>query len=606
MKRFLAIAYIVFSGSVLLAQTDNQIIAKAGNLDIQASEFKERFELTPWPRGANYKTTKNPQLDFLYTLVAEKLLAQEAQSKGFDTTRSFQNAFKTIEKMYVRDALYKNEITKRINISASDLNNGCEKSRYQLKLDFISAETESEIQKISKSLKSGKSFDALREAKNGEKDSCITISYGDLSEQLENTLYKLKTGQYTNPFMAFGKWYIFRLVEKTDYLAQNPTDRDQLVSNARQVITKRLNEKYYQEYYHKFFTGKKVETEANLFRSLSDKVIHIINERKSDPKISAKDKCLLILSDFIKIEEEFGPDSLNLTFIRFGQDPVSLRQFINEIAYDGFSGANANSDEIRIRFDNRIRTYIENELLSREGYRQGLQNLPEVKRIMKMWKEDYLSQLFKGQIMDSVKSGKFDDKRFSSNSDSSNLKFVNIVEIVTDNLDNVEKIFTELKNNIDIKQLARTYSKREDVQKTGGETGYFSIDSRGEIGRIAAKMQIGEVYGPLKTTEGYSVFKLIDRKDSVENKIKSVNTGNSGYDPATKKYLNILTDYTAKLAKSYGVTINEDLLNTVEAPNLNVFAYRYLGFGGRIMAVPFTVPFMDWVEQWKKSEGIIP
>jgi hypothetical protein len=291
-----------------------------------------------------------------------------------------------------------------------------------------------------------------------------------------------------------------------------------------------------------------------------------------------------------------------------GQEPVSLRQFINEIAYDGFSGANANSDEIRIRFDHRIRTYIENELLSREGYRQGLQNLPEVKRTMKMWKEDYLSQLLKGQMMDSIKAGKLDDNglSYTSSSDSSNLKYVNIVEIVTDNLDNVEKIFTELKNNEDIKQLARTYSKREDVQKTGGESGYFSINSRGEIGRIAAKMQIGEVYGPLKTAEGYSVFKLINRKDSVENKMKSVNTGNSGYDPVTKKYLNILTDYTAKLAKSYGVTINEDLLNTVEAPNLNVFAYRYLGFGGRIMAVPFTVPFMDWVEQWQKAEGIIP
>jgi hypothetical protein len=440
MKRFLAITYIVFSGSVLLAQTDNQIIAKAGNLEIEASEFKERFELTPWPRGANYKTTKNPQLDFVYTLVAEKLLAQEAHSKGFDTTRSFQNAFKTIEKMYVRDALYKNEITKRINISASELDNGCEKSRYQLKLDFISADTDAEIQKISKSLKSGKSFDALREAKNGKKDSCITISYGDLSEQLENTLYKLKPGQYTSPFMAFGKWYIFRLVEKNDFLAQNAEDKYKLVSNTREVITKRLNEKYYQEYYHKFFAGKEVETDVNLFRSLSDKVIHIINEKKSDPKISAKDKCLLILSDFIKIEEEFGADSLNLTFIRLGQEPVSLRQFINEIAYDGFSGANANSDEIRIRFDHRIRTYIENELLSREGYRQGLQNLPEVKRTMKMWKEDYLSQLLKGQMMDSIKAGKLDDNglSYTSSSDSSNLKYVNIVEIVTDNLDNVE------------------------------------------------------------------------------------------------------------------------------------------------------------------------
>jgi hypothetical protein len=34
--------------------------------------------------------------------------------------------------------------------------------------------------------------------------------------------------------------------------------------------------------------------------------------------------------------------------------------------------------------------------------------------------------------------------------------------------------------------------------------------------------------------------------------------------------------------------------------------YRYMGFGGRILAVPMTTPFIEWVEKWQKSKDSLP
>lgn len=610
MKRYYVLLYTLLTTGLAFAQPNEQIIARVGNINVTASEFTERFELTPWPKGNNQQASQNPQLDFLYTLIAEKLLAQEAENKGYDSSKAFLNAFKTIEKMYVRDALYKHEILDKINISTAEIEQAFEKERYQLKLDYIKSDTEKEIQGIYKSLKHGTSFQSILRSRGGFKDSCITVSFGELSEPLENILYKLKPGQNTAPVSASDKWYIFRLVEKVDQLAKDPKNRDQILSLSRKAVHQRKNDKNYQEFHKKFFSGKKVETDGSLFWSFSDKVIAILKKKKTDPNIVEKEKTHLTIDDFFKIENEFGPDTLSSIFIRFNNDPISLKQFINEIAYDGFVSAGTDERVIRIMLENRVKTYIENELLAREGYQEGLQNLPDVKKSIKMWKENYLAQVVKSKLMDSVKVTNHGAESLASNSEkvSSPQTLVNIVEVLTDSLETVEKVLNELKSNKDIKEVARIYSKRESTRKSSGEFGYFPVTENGEIGRIAAKMAVGEIYGPLKTNEGYSIFKLIGKKEDTVNagKITTSNNEKAINDLKTQKYLNVLTEHTARLAKISGVKINNDLLDQVQALNLNLFAYRNMGFGGKIMAVPLIAPFTDWIKSWQKPDSALP
>lgn len=609
MKKYLLIA-VLFSASInISAQAEDQVVAKVGNTTINASEIKERFALTPWPKGEKGEYSKDPKTDFLYTLIAERLLAQKASDLGYDTSAVMNSTFKTVEKMYVRDALYKHEISSRVNITDVALNQAVQKNRYKLKLDCLKAPDEKGVQALVNSLKKGVPFNSLLENNSAlAKDSLLEVSFGEVDSSLEETLFSLQPGKYTEPVHSLDGWLIFRLAKRIDRYSISAAEREKVVSEARKILNNKANDAIYQSYYKSFFAGRKVNVDGYMFWSFADKVIKILNEKKQDSKVPEKEKPFVSIPDFMRVEKEFGPDSLKMTFISLDSNPVSLKQFIDDIAFDGFVSASAEPKVLRAKLQHRVKYYIENELLAQEGFRKGLQNLPEVKKSIRMWRDSYLAQLLKSKLMDSVKTAPGElnpaQDQIQISESSPALTMVNIVEVLTDSLETIEKVFDELKNNKDIHELARKYTKREWTKEKGGEFGFFPSTMYGEIGRIAAEMNVGDVYGPLKTEDGYSVFKLIGKKkeDAAPEDGKGAKKNSmTAKDLKTQKYLQKLTNYTASLAKSYGVTVNEDVLNSVDALNMNVFAYRYMGFGGRLMAVPLTVPFSSWVEQWKKQ-----
>jgi hypothetical protein len=138
--------------------------------------------------------------------------------------------------------------------------------------------------------------------------------------------------------------------------------------------------------------------------------------------------------------------------------------------------------------------------------------------------------------------------------------------------------------------------------------GFFPVTDYGEIGRIAGGMEIGDFYGPLKIPEGYSLFKLIDKRekesefitdfDKVKDKIKM--------ELKYQKFSKLIIDKTIELANKYSVEINKELLESLEVTNTTSVFYRYLGFGGRLLAVPMTIPNYNWVKPWLEQKSPTP
>ncbi len=72
-------AFIILAFNLSFAQNagqDNRIVAKAGSYKITAEEFKDRLEFSPHPRSTGALDTALVKKEFLYTLIAEKLLAR--------------------------------------------------------------------------------------------------------------------------------------------------------------------------------------------------------------------------------------------------------------------------------------------------------------------------------------------------------------------------------------------------------------------------------------------------------------------------------------------------------------------------------------------------
>jgi hypothetical protein len=92
----------------------NTPVARVHDDVITAEEFRWRFEMTIWP-GKHKKGYLNTiKQRFLYGMIAEKLLAMEAVEKGIEIEPMYQQQIGRLERMYARDALYRELVKQRI------------------------------------------------------------------------------------------------------------------------------------------------------------------------------------------------------------------------------------------------------------------------------------------------------------------------------------------------------------------------------------------------------------------------------------------------------------------------------------------------------------
>ncbi len=585
-------------------------VAVVGQSTISSDEFLQRYELTPVFRKENKRMTESIKLEFLYSLIAEKLWALEAADLHFDTTNVIKFITDRFTKMFVRDALYQREIKDKVQISDRDLINGYNRYNTELEVNFLVDDKREVIDKLYSLLNAGVPFDSvlsLRPEKT-EQMSPPKIVFGQMDESIEDILYTLKLGAYTPPIYSPEGWYIFRLKNKS-VQALSSSEED-LAANVKKTLEGRRELKIYREFYDKFFKDKQVTANAFLLRSLSSKISNIFYEKKKTFNIQDSEKVYLDVNDVIRIEKEFGVDSLQMPLLEFKDGSESLKYFIEVLSFNGFSSKKVDLMSVASVLDTKVRTEMEQELLASEGIRKGLDKLPQVQRDVDMWKSSYMAQALQNKFLDSLNVSDKDVYDFYKKFyyDEYYPEQVNIIEILTDSTEVVEKVLAALKSGEDIRKLAKIYTQRGWTKHKDGEFGFFPVVMYGDIGKIAATMEIGDVYGPLKVPEGYSIFKLIGKKEPQTKlaqpfeKVKD----NLRKELEYRKGHKTIRDITVRLARKFGISVDGNVLKEIQVTNLNAFGFRYLGFGGQTTAVPIMMPNVDWIDQYIESSNIVP
>lgn len=94
---------------------------------------------------------------------------------------------------------------------------------------------------------------------------------------------------------------------------------------------------------------------------------------------------------------------------------------------------------------------------------------------------------------------------------------VSILEILVSERAEADEIRRQIDAGADIAELAERHSVRSArVRRAGGRIQLMSPDKYGRIGQEAYNAQVGEVVGPIKTSQGYSVFKVTKRLSGEE------------------------------------------------------------------------------------------
>ncbi len=616
LKVIISVIFFMTASTLSFAQQKNSVVATVGKDKITSEEFTKRYELTPHLDNDEFNPDST-RYDLLYSLIAEDLWSQKAKDLGFDTTEYYKYSMQPTQDLYVRDALFKKEIEKKIKFNKADLSKAVKRAEWTLKVNIISSGDSAKIFHIYSLLKKGASFDSLLMTSGDSTGQFkpIEINYGSMDDEyVEDTLYNMHVGSFSSPVKTYNGWFIFKLQGRVQSQMGAYTKDGSIREEVMRILKARKAKEIGRPYIQKLLAAQKIFTDIKLFKSLVDRIIATVKEKQANDTYYKTHWILLNDYDLRNIMKEYGHDTLDMSFIKFPKKPATLREFLYSLFVDSFviNNPDISFQPIADLLLVHVNYFIRQETLAREGYKQGLENLPEVKNDLNIWDKSVLAKTLRNTFYDSLHVSNEEIKSFfdSTYKSEHSIHEVNIQEILNEKLEVMETVLNELKKGKDIGELAQLYTQRNWTKDRKGEFGYFPVTMYGPIGRTAEKMKIGQIAGPIGTPDGYSIFKVIGKKDvlqdtnltltdSLKSRIKEI--------LLEKKWDEKIDSYTAKLANEYGVSINDNALKSLKLSNVNMFTYRFMGFGGRITAIPYLVPWYEWYDIWQNNKkNILP
>lgn len=596
----------LFFSFASIAQNETDVLAIVGSDKITVEEFQNRFDYMP---HLNYSSSDIDSIkkEFLYSLVAEKLWALEADELEIDTIETIQKSLKTLEKLFVKDELYKKEVESKINITSSEISTGLSRVTRILNTLIITLPDSDKAWKLFYDFQKGVLFDSVLVNLNMPLKP-FEIKYASLEdEEMENIVYTLKLNEISKPVKSKDNWFIFKLVDD-----QPDITIDLSKDYARNIVIKKIKDRRSQKvgknYLDELLIDKRITADRKLFDLLSDNLLEVIKNRIGKTENDSISDIQLLESDIKKVLTLITKVDLNADFISLDNNPATLNDFLYYAFYKKIYFDTFNPFKFKQALNKIVKQFIEDEIISRKGFELGLNNLPSVKNDLRIWRNYYISEILMRSYADSIKvSDEEINDYINPGKDNPTITLLNIIEIFIKDIDDCEKVLTELSNGKNFEFLAEIYNQREWTKQSKGEWGFFNSSNAGEIGRIAARLNVGDIYGPLKVNDGYSIFKLIDKKtqtDSPKQIIDKDSLKIIRIKIALSKMDNLLNKKTTELAKKYKINIDEQLLKKVETSQLNTFTYRLIGFGGKIAAFPITVPMYDWYKMYEQKKEI--
>jgi hypothetical protein len=190
----------------------NSSIARAGTMYVSEQEFLERYELLPGQYRNRANNTEESKLVFLYSLVAEKLLAQEALTRHIDLDSGYQQAIAGIKKMLSRDQLYREEISGKIKVSKEEIQKAIMDAKRQLFLSFLYFEDSTDAAFVRKQLKNCKQFNRFQiDTTMAALRDTATLFWGEAEATIEQAAFRLKKGECSPVVEASTGFYILHV-----------------------------------------------------------------------------------------------------------------------------------------------------------------------------------------------------------------------------------------------------------------------------------------------------------------------------------------------------------------------------------------------------------
>jgi peptidyl-prolyl cis-trans isomerase C len=177
-----------------------------------------------------------------------------------------------------------------------------------------------------------------------------------------------------------------------------------------------------------------------------------------------------------------------------------------------------------------IETLIDQELLAERAEKEGLDKTQEYKDALENFRKQFLSQRLLALRMEPKVTDSAAKKYFESNKMLFSTEVIVAQHILLENEAEAKDVLAKAKAaGADFQALAEKFSKDPSAKNNRGDLGAFTRDRMvPEFTNAAFSAKIGEIVGPVKTSFGWHIIKVTDKKpgqvlgyEEVELKVKS-------------------------------------------------------------------------------------
>lgn len=590
----LFLACTIFTGLEGLAfhpQTiDTTILARVGNRTISSTEFTTRFSLTIFPQKDVKRNLDAVKKEFLLSLIAEKLLAEEAHRKNVDQDAVLQMTMKNTQEMFMRDKLFRDEIRSKVKVSEKEIRIRFEKQLHEVEYQFLFSNSEQEITNLKSLLDQGMPFDSLLTAQRSEDKTVMNSGTASAVEsELRKVIRRLTPGQISEPIRISSGFYIIR--KMPELTAER---KEELFLEQRRSIERILrSEKEYTatiKFVKSLWKGKRAIINKEHFAAIG-------RELKQDlERSAAADTSDILQPDpeaFAFLRDKFGM-RIEEKFFSIDRDSVSVRNAIDRLELKSFIVKKNTVAEFPGTFKSIVQEIIDEYLITREAYRRRLQFSDEVKKEMAMWIDNGLAQSLIEDLWDQFIAS--DDSVWNFYLQNPRIfgspLEIKIIEVLHSSRDTLQSLLKRIKKGESFVAIAMDYSERDGARERRGELGYFPITKYPEFGRPALAMQINDLSNIIKLSNAYSFFQLIGKRKKSDNTLTSIDEIRTQIEKKWRAGIkqSRFNKFVANLASKSSIQIFDDALKTLDVTPSQMFTIRYLGFGGKIPAAPSVMP----------------
>jgi len=239
------------AGEAALTQA---VVAKLDGQPITETSFQRAYlPVLLYGDKFDSETTRNEIVNFL---IGQRILAGEARAAKLDTNALLRNMHDRFERKAMARQLYQTWVREKIpEPSEAELREGFRRGQKGLLVRHIFAKDEQTIRDYARRLVTGEdnfytlaqdAFSDTTLSRNG--GSLGWITFGDLDETLEDTLYTLKPGQISQPVKSQYGWHILSLddsreelfITEDDYQKHKDLIRNKIIERRENVVGKKI------------------------------------------------------------------------------------------------------------------------------------------------------------------------------------------------------------------------------------------------------------------------------------------------------------------------------------------------------------------------------